>query len=177
MQSPTREGLVLLTIAAYYTSVVIVILSQAVTSNWQEKVEQVPGRESLPKFRLKRKAKVRDKRATRSSPRIKNLQYRNRIHCLPGEKADKVCTELPPASGDAPCKLMGTIARKYGNSSDSIISKRRRPLNRTTVESLMHYPYGQKPKWPASYHTRAGRPSRPTWKLIDGWMTNVMLKT
>ena len=177
MQSPTREGLVLLTIAAYYTSVVIVILSQAVTSNWQEGFKQSPGRESLPKFRLKRKAKVRDNRATRSSARIRDLQHRKKVHCLPGEKADEICTEVPPASGDAPCKPMGTIARNYGNCPDSITSKRRKPLNRTTVASLMPYPYGQRPKWPASCHTRSGRPSRPTWKLIDGWMTNVILKT
>lgn len=43
-------------------------------------------------------------------------------------------------------------------------------------QSLMfHYPYGRKPSWPPLYYTRFGRPSQPSWKLIDTEVTDLLL--
>lgn len=40
----------------------------------------------------------------------------------------------------------------------------------------MPYPYGSKPDWPPIYHTRFGRPVRPSWKVIDGFLTEGLLQ-
>lgn len=37
------------------------------------------------------------------------------------------------------------------------------------------YPYGSKPDWPPIYQTRFGRSVYPTWKVVDGLMTERLL--
>jgi len=41
--------------------------------------------------------------------------------------------------------------------------------------STLPYPYGRKPSWPPRYYTIAGRPSHPSWKVIDSQITELIL--
>ena len=174
MQSSVQQDIFLLTVAAYCTGVAILVLNQALLRNGGDELRTAQCRESPQPPHAKQTEKLHVKDAKTSQPGSHKAFRKFRNHQQRSEKAGKVRDDTHLSSEGL--KGKGEVLRWRGFDHGKRFSKYRPCNSIQDIGGLSSYPYGNKPEWPVSYNTRVGRPSRPTWKLVDSRITDMMLK-